>query len=182
MGDPLHSQPAAVVYGGTPASPDVVVFTATNDGYVHAIDGDTGEELWAFIPKEHLMKLTKLFFNPDSSFKNYGVDGDIVPVVKDVDRDGVIEAADGQQALDLAARHAGAIDLVVTDVVMPEMNGREMADRLLNIRPDMKHLFMSGYTADVIAHRGVLDEGVNFIQKPFSLRDVSAKVREALDE
>ena len=95
MGDPLHSQPAAVVYGGTPASPDVVVFTATNDGYVHAIDGDTGEELWAFIPKEHLMKLTKLFFNPDSSFKNYGVDGDIVPVVKDVDRDGVIEAADG---------------------------------------------------------------------------------------
>lgn len=95
MGDPLHSQPAAVVYGGTAQNPEVVVYTATNDGYVHAIDGSTGQELWAFIPKEHLPNLTKLFFNPESSFKNYGVDGDIVPVTKDVDRDGVIEAADG---------------------------------------------------------------------------------------
>ena len=90
-----NSQPAAVVYGGTAQNPEVVVFTATNDGYVHAVDGSTGQELWAFIPKEHLPNLTKLFFNPESSFKNYGVDGDIVPVTKDVDRDGVIEPADG---------------------------------------------------------------------------------------
>jgi type IV pilus assembly protein PilY1 len=95
MGDPLHSQPAAVVYGGTAQNPDVVVFTATNDGYVHAINGSTGEELWAFIPREHLPGLTKLFFNPTSTFKNYGVDGDIVPVTKDVDNDGVIDPADG---------------------------------------------------------------------------------------
>ncbi len=95
MGDPLHSQPAAVVYGGTEESPDVTVFTATNDGYVHAIDADTGEELWAFIPKEHLAKLPSLYFNPDAPFKNYGVDGDIVPAVADRDRDGVIEPGDG---------------------------------------------------------------------------------------
>ena len=95
MGDPLHSQPAAVVYGGTPGSPDTTVYTATNDGYVHAIDGATGVELWSFIPKEHLQSFAKLYFNLDSKVKNYGVDGDIVPVIKDVDQDGVIEAADG---------------------------------------------------------------------------------------
>ena len=73
------------------------------------------------------------------------------------------------------------IQMFITDVVMPEMNGRELADRLLEIRPGMKHLFMSGYTADVIAHRGVLDEGINFIQKPFSLRDLAVKIRDVLD-
>jgi type IV pilus assembly protein PilY1 len=95
MGDPLHSQPAAVIYGGTEASPDVVVYTATNDGYVHAIDGNTGQELWAFIPREHLPNLAKLFFDPESQFKHYGVDGDIVPVVLDKDKDGQIEPVDG---------------------------------------------------------------------------------------
>ena len=95
MGDPLHSQPAAVIYGGDEANPDVVVFTATNDGYVHAIDGNTGQELWAFIPKEHLPNLVKLFFDPESQFKHYGVDGDVVPAVVDRDGDGQIEAGDG---------------------------------------------------------------------------------------
>ena len=95
MGDPLHSQPTAVVYGGTAVNPELVVFTATNDGYVHAIDGANGQELWAFIPKEHLPNIPKLFFNSDSAFKNYGIDGDIVPVVADRDLDGVIEPGDG---------------------------------------------------------------------------------------
>jgi len=95
MGDPLHSQPAAVVYGGDQTNPEVVVFTATNDGYVHAIDGATGVELWAFVPREHLQNMAKLFFNPEAPFKSYGVDGDIVPVVADRDQDGVIEPADG---------------------------------------------------------------------------------------
>ena len=95
MGDPLHSQPTAVVYGGTEINPEVVVFTATNDGYVHAIDAANGRELWAFIPKEHLPNLPALFFNSDAAFKNYGVDGDIVPVVADRDMDGIIEPADG---------------------------------------------------------------------------------------
>lgn len=70
----------------------------------------------------------------------------------------------------------------MTDVVMPGMNGRELAKKLEPIIPDLTCLFMSGYTADVIAHRGVLDEGVYFIQKPFSMRTLAGKVREALDK
>ncbi len=95
MGDPLHSQPAAVVYGGTEANPDVVVFTATNQGSVHAIRGDTGQELWSFIPKEHLVNLPMYYFNAEAPFKFYGVDGDIVPVVADRNNNGVIEPGDG---------------------------------------------------------------------------------------
>jgi two-component system, cell cycle sensor histidine kinase and response regulator CckA len=83
--------------------------------------------------------------------------------------------------LRLAQEHAGGIDLVLTDVVMPEMNGRDLAKNLLSIYPDMRRLFMSGYTADVIAHQGVLDVGVHFMQKPFSLADLKMKLREALD-
>ena len=95
MGDPLHSQPAAVVYGGTPANPDVVIFTATNDGYLHATAGATGNELWSFIPHELLANLTRLYFDPDSKYKQYGIDGNVVPIVKDVDQDGIVESADG---------------------------------------------------------------------------------------
>jgi FixJ family two-component response regulator len=68
----------------------------------------------------------------------------------------------------------------MTDVVMPEMNGRDLARNLLSLYPDLKCLFMSGYTANVIAHHGVLDEGVHFVQKPFTLKDLAAKVRGAL--
>ncbi len=95
MGDPLHSQPAAVVYGGTPQAPDVVIFTATNDGYLHAIAGDTGVELWSYIPNGLLANLTRLYFDPRSRYKQYGLDGNVVPVVKDVDGDGIVEPADG---------------------------------------------------------------------------------------
>ena len=95
MGDPLHSQPAAVVYGGTAASPDVVVYVATNDGYLHAINGTTGVELWSFIPKQLLSNLERLYFNPDSRYKQYGIDGSVVPVIKDVNQDGTIDPADG---------------------------------------------------------------------------------------
>ena len=95
MGDPLHSQPAAVVYGGTAASPDVVVYVATNDGYLHAINGSTGVELWSFIPKQLLSSLVRLYFNADSRYKQYGIDGSVVPVIKDVNGNGTIEPADG---------------------------------------------------------------------------------------
>ena len=94
MGDPLHSQPSAIVYGGSAGNEDVVVFTATNDGYLHAIDGDTGAELWSFIPKELLPDLMPLYFNAKSSFKQYGIDGDVVPVVFDRDENGVIDGSD----------------------------------------------------------------------------------------
>ncbi|MEX2259526.1 MAG: PilC/PilY family type IV pilus protein, partial [Woeseia sp.] len=94
MGDPLHSQPAAIVYGGDADDPDVVVFTATNDGYLHAINGQTGEELWSFIPKELLSNLTRLYFDPSSKFKNYGIDGDVVPVIRDENNNGIIDGDD----------------------------------------------------------------------------------------
>jgi signal transduction histidine kinase len=83
-------------------------------------------------------------------------------------------------ALTLATNHGGPIHLLITDVVMPGMNGKELWDRLRVSRPDLKCLFMSGYTADVIEHHGVLDEGVHFLQKPFSATSLSEKVRSIL--
>jgi PAS domain S-box-containing protein len=84
------------------------------------------------------------------------------------------------KAIRLAREHSGEIHLLMTDVVMPEMNGRDLAKNLLSLHPHLKRLFMSGYTANVIAHHGVLDEGVYFIQKPFSISELAAKVREVL--
>ncbi len=84
------------------------------------------------------------------------------------------------EALRLAREHTGHIDLLMTDVIMPEMNGRELARELKSRHPALKCLFMSGYTANVIAHHGVLDGGVHFVQKPFGMKELSAKVREAL--
>ena len=94
----------------------------------------------------------------------------------------VLAAADPEEALLLARAHPGRIDLLISDVVMPQMNGRELAAQLLEIHPELKQLFMSGYTEDVIAHHGVLDKGLRFIQKPFTLDDLAAKVAEVLDE
>jgi two-component system cell cycle sensor histidine kinase/response regulator CckA len=74
----------------------------------------------------------------------------------------VMAAATPGEAIRLAREHAGEIHLLMTDVVMPEMNGRDLAKNLLSLYPNLKRLFMSGYTADVIAHHGVLDEGVQF--------------------
>ena len=93
----------------------------------------------------------------------------------------VLAADCPEQALRLAAEHLGRIHLLITDVVMPGMSGRDLAAQLATDRPQMKRLFMSGYTADVIAHRGVLDEGVEFLGKPFSRDELAHKVREVLD-
>ena len=93
----------------------------------------------------------------------------------------VVAARTPGEAVRLAHEYTGMIDLLLTDVVMPEMNGRDLAKSILSFYPNLKRLFMSGYTANVIAHHGVLDEGVNFIQKPFSRENLGAKVREALD-
>ena len=93
----------------------------------------------------------------------------------------MIAAAAPGEAIRLAREHQGEIHLLMTDVVMPEMNGRDLARNLLSVYPHMGRLFMSGYTADVIANHGVLDEGVHFLQKPFSTNNLEAAVREALD-
>jgi CheY-like chemotaxis protein len=94
----------------------------------------------------------------------------------------VLAAGCPAEAIRVAGEHAAEIHLVMTDVVMPEMNGRDLAARLLSLSPNLKCLFTSGYTANVIAHHGVLDEGVQFLQKPFSVQDLAAKIREVLDE
>jgi len=94
----------------------------------------------------------------------------------------VLTAATPGEAMDVAREHSEEINLLMTDVVMPEMNGRDLAGKLITLYPNLKWLFMSGYTKNVIAHHGVLEEGVNFIQKPFSKQELSVHVRKALDE
>jgi CheY-like chemotaxis protein len=93
---------------------------------------------------------------------------------------GVLEAGSGGEAVDLCSRHQGTIHLMLTDVVMPGINGVELSKRMAPMQPEMKVLFMSGYTANAIAHQGVLDPGVSFIHKPFSISSLAHKVREVL--
>ncbi len=91
-------------------------------------------------------------------------------------------ATSPSEALQISEKYDGTIHLLITDVVMPEMNGRDLSSQLVKSHPGLKTLYMSGYTADVIAHHGVLDDGVQFIQKPFSLKDLALKVRDVLEQ
>jgi CheY-like chemotaxis protein len=93
----------------------------------------------------------------------------------------VLEAPNGKAALDLAAKQADRIDLLLTDVVMPEMSGRRLAERFTALRPGVKVLYMSGYTDDAVLRHGVLGPGVAYLQKPFSPDVLAGKVREVLD-
>jgi PAS domain S-box-containing protein len=93
----------------------------------------------------------------------------------------VLEAADGASAIQLSDAHPGPIHLLLTDVIMPGMNGRELAHRISAPRPETKVLYMSGYTENAVGHNGTLDAGVNLLQKPFTLPALKAKVREVLD-
>lgn len=94
----------------------------------------------------------------------------------------VLAAGTPTEALRLAEEYTGTIDLLMTDVIMPEMNGRQLQQRMQESFPGMKCLFMSGYTANVISHHGVLDKNVHFIQKPFNRREMAMKLRVVLDE
>ena len=90
-------------------------------------------------------------------------------------------AANGKdQALEIARNYPEKIHLLLTDVVMPDMNGKELADRIQKVKPELKCLYMSGYTSDIIARQGILEEGVKFISKPFSVQDLATKIREVL--
>jgi PAS domain S-box-containing protein len=93
----------------------------------------------------------------------------------------VLEARHGAEALEVSNRHAGTIHLLVTDVVMPQMSGRELSQRLSTLRPDLKVLYMSGYTDDAIVRHGVLASGIAFLSKPFTPDALALKVREVLD-
>ena len=93
----------------------------------------------------------------------------------------VLQAADGVQALEVAAAHKGPIHILVTDVVMPRLSGRELVTRITGSRPAIKILYISGYTDDSIFRHGVLEGGVAFLQKPFNLKDIAQKIRQVLD-
>ncbi|MGM0417930.1 MAG: PAS domain S-box protein [Thermodesulfobacteriota bacterium] len=93
----------------------------------------------------------------------------------------VIKACSGTEAIKLAKSFSGKINLIITDVVMPDMNGKKLSEKIKKIYPEINTLFMSGYTANVIAHHGVLEKNINFINKPFSKTDLSSKIREILD-
>jgi two-component system, cell cycle sensor histidine kinase and response regulator CckA len=93
----------------------------------------------------------------------------------------VISAADGKSALEAAERHGKPVELLVTDVVMPGMSGRQLSTELARRKLVTRTLFMSGYTEEAIVNHGVLDHGVAFIYKPFTADAMSLKVREVLD-
>jgi two-component system, cell cycle sensor histidine kinase and response regulator CckA len=93
----------------------------------------------------------------------------------------VLTAASPSEALRLAKNNPGGIHLMLTDLIMPEMNGRDLANEMASLCPDTEFLFMSGYTGDTIAHHGFVDEGIHFIHKPFSKQALATKIRELLD-
>jgi DNA-binding NtrC family response regulator len=93
----------------------------------------------------------------------------------------VISAKDPEEFLRLVDDLGGDIDLMLTDVIMPGMNGKQLFERIRAGHPEMKVVYMSGYTDDVIAHHGILETGVHFIQKPFSIQSLTEKVRLVLD-
>jgi len=93
----------------------------------------------------------------------------------------MLVAENPDRGIKIMKAHRGAINLLLTDVIMPQMNGMDLFKRLCHMRPDLKVLFMSGYTSNVIGHHGVLDKGLNFIQKPFSIQTLAEKVRNVLD-
>jgi type IV pilus assembly protein PilY1 len=154
MGDPLHAQPAAIDYGTTNLTSDVVIFAATNDGYLHAINGETGVELWSFIPKELLDNMAKLYFNPDAKYKSYGLDGNIVPVISDENNNGLIDGNDFVHLL-FGMRRGGdsyyALD--VTDKNSPKLLWKKNMPA-----------FGQTWSAPVVARVDIDDPGLNALQ------------------
>ncbi len=96
--------------------------------------------------------------------------------------DNVLTAGSARHAIQPADQYPKNIDLLLTDVVMPHMNGKELTQRICALRPGLRCLYMSGYTADVIARQGILAEGIHFIPKPFTIRDLALKIREVLEQ
>jgi DNA-binding NtrC family response regulator len=94
----------------------------------------------------------------------------------------VLEASNPNAAFSTCNQHEGPIHLMITDVVMPDMNGPDLAKRIISQYPEMKVLYMSGYVKNFISYQGILEEGIEYIQKPFTVNDLAKKVREVLDQ
>jgi len=163
-----------------------------NNGYINAYsEPGLGTTFTIYIPR-HIEKITETRTTKSAEPVLRG--NEIIILVEDestllalsktmLERLGytVLAADTPSKAIHLAGEYYGQIHLLATDVIMPEMNGLQLSTRLMENRPEMKCLFMSGYTANIIANQGVLKEGVSFIQKPFLLKELAAKVREALE-
>jgi signal transduction histidine kinase/CheY-like chemotaxis protein len=164
-----------------------------NNGFVHVYsESGQGTTFKIYLPSQLATDAQQVSENrPDRSDKR---GHETVLVVEDepvilkmvtimLEREGysVMAADTPGEALQLANEHGGNIHLLLSDVIMPEMNGRDLATNIRSVFPDLKNLFMSGYTANVIGYHGILDKRVNFIQKPFSKSELIAKVRDILD-
>lgn len=119
MGDTLHSQPAAVVYGQSDGSQDIYLFNGTNDGYLHAIDAESGKEIWSFVPNEMLPNMADLYENANVDYKNYGIDGDINSIVYDKNNDGIIDPTEDFVRLTFGLRRGGD-NYYMLDVTRPD--------------------------------------------------------------
>jgi len=115
MGDPLHAEPALVQYGGTLASPDLVAYVATNDGYLHAFDVDDGKEIFSFVPQELLPNLSTAMENPGGK-KLYGLDGSVAAWIYDKGKDGTISSADGDHVYLYVSMRRGGRNIYALDV------------------------------------------------------------------
>lgn len=93
----------------------------------------------------------------------------------------VIDSSGGDEAFEKAENYKGQIHILITDIMMPDINGKELAEKIIAIRPELKVLFMSGYTDSSIVQNGVLESGISFINKPFDIPDFLKKLREILD-
>jgi len=145
--------------------------------YLPKVEGDAGQEEKERTPMEDLGgSETVLIVEDDSSLRKLARS-----VLKQKGYK-ILEAENGEEALKVSKAHDGSIDLMITDVVMPKMGGKETAERLQALYPQMKVIYMSGYTDNAIAHQGVLAPGLNFLEKPFSPKVLARKVREVLDK
>ncbi|MBN2039166.1 MAG: PAS domain S-box protein [Spirochaetes bacterium] len=163
-----------------------------NNGFINVYsEPEKGTTFKIYLPKEKSFQSVKpVHKKGTAAFAGYGrtimiVEDDIaiLKLVENILKSlsyNVLCASTPKEAISSAEEHSGKIDLLVTDIVLPEMNGRDLAGELKKQYTDLRVLYMSGYTANVIAHRGVLDEGINYISKPFSTDDFTDKIMEIL--
>ena len=163
-----------------------------NDGFID-VDTESGKgtTFTIYLPRyarESIEPVVKIIREPPKGHGETVLLVEDEPVILEVSREmlehlgySVLIAGAPGEAIRIAEANAAEIQLLIVDVVMPEMNGRDLAKRIGEIKPGLKCLFISGYTADVIAHHGILDPGINFIQKPFSTEKLAGKIREVLD-
>jgi type IV pilus assembly protein PilY1 len=169
MGDPLHAEPALVQYGQLAnGDPDLVAYMATNDGYLHAIDSQTGDEYWAFIPQEMLSNLNNIFEDTGINGKSYGLDGNVVPWMHDANKDGDLNDAGDHVYLYFGQRRGGSdiFSLDVTNRNSPKLRWvikggtgdfAEMGQSWST--PNVERLKLNGVTKNVLIFGGGYDTG-----------------------